>query len=373
MTTPLTNLRMLDLSRQLPGPFCSTMLADLGMDVLVITNPTDPFGVGIPFLRRNKRSMTLNLKRDAGREIFLRLAADADVVLDGFRPGVTQRLGIDYATLAAHNPRLIYCAITGYGQDGPYRDRVGHDVNYLGYGGVLNFIGHADGPPVIPGVQIADIGAGSLMAVVGILAAVIARQQTGRGQLVDVAMLDGAVMWNVYHLLLHLLGQHPTRGTAQLTGRYACYTVYETRDGRYVTVGAYEPYFWATLCRHFGREDLIDLQWSEPHREAVLSFFRGAFREKTLAEWMAELGDKEICFGPVNTMDDVFADPQVQHRGMLPRDGDTHTVGPPIKLSATPASIRTPPPTFGQHTDEVLHALGLADAEIARLRNDGTI
>jgi crotonobetainyl-CoA:carnitine CoA-transferase CaiB-like acyl-CoA transferase len=374
MTTPLANLRLLDLSRQLPGPFCSTLLGDLGMDVLAIASPTDPFGIGIPFLARNKRSMTLNLKSAAGREIFLRLAADADVLLEGFRPGVARRLGIDYETLSARNPRLIYCAITGYGQDGPYRDRVGHDVNYLGYGGVLNFIGPPDGPPVIPGVQVADIGAGSLMAAVGILAAVIARQQTGRGQFVDIAMLDGAVMWNVYHLLLHRLGQHPRRGTAQLTGRYACYAVYETRDGRFVTVGAYEPHFWATLCRHFGREDFVDQQWAEaPQREAMLAFFRAAFREKTLAEWMAELGDVEICFGPVNTIDGVLADPQVRHRGMLIADGASHTVGNPIKLSATPPSLRTPPPTFGAQTDEVLGGLGFSGAEIGRLRADGVV
>src|SRR5215831_3003870 len=162
MPTPLNTLRMLDLSRQLPGPFCSTLLADLGMDVLVIASPTDPFGIGIPFMARNKRSMTLNLKAPAGRDVFLQLAEYADVLLEGFRPGVAARLGIDYETLRARNPRLIYCAITGYGQDGPYRDKVGHDVNYLGYAGVLNFIGEAGRPPIIPGVQIADIGAGSL-------------------------------------------------------------------------------------------------------------------------------------------------------------------------------------------------------------------
>ena len=374
MTTPLATLRMLDLSRQLPGPFCSTMLADLGMDVLVIASPTDPFGVGIPFMARNKRSMMLNLKSDAGRDLFFRLVADADVLLEGFRPGVAQRLGIDYAALSARNPRLIYCAISGYGQDGPYRDRVGHDVNYLGYAGVLNFIGTAEGPPVIPGVQIADIGAGALMAAVGILSAVIARASSGRGQLVDIAMTDGAVMWNAYHLLLHMLGQGPQRGTAQLTGRYACYAVYETRDARYVTVGAYEPHFWATLCRHFGREDFVDQQWAEsPQREALLAFFRAAFREKTLAEWLDELGPKEICFGPVNTIDDVCADPQLRHRGMISGDAATPTIGNPIKLSDTPASIRSAPATFGQHTNEVLRTLGLGDVEIARLRADGVV
>src|SRR5262245_47317270 len=190
MPSPLARYRMLDLSRQLPGPFCSTLLADLGMDVLAITAPNDPFGTGIPFLQRNKRSMTLNLKAPGGRDVFRRLAAEADVVLEGFRPGVAARLGIDGETLRRDNPRLVYCAISGYGQDGPYRDRVGHDVNYLAQAGVLEYVGEADRPPVIPGVQIADVGAGSLMAAVGILGALIAREATGRGQLVDVAMLD---------------------------------------------------------------------------------------------------------------------------------------------------------------------------------------
>jgi crotonobetainyl-CoA:carnitine CoA-transferase CaiB-like acyl-CoA transferase len=374
MTTPLAKLRMLDLSRQLPGPFCSTILGDLGMDVLVIAAPTDPFGLGIPFLARNKRSMTLNLKSDAGREIFMRLVSEADVLLEGFRPGVTKRLGIDYPTLSKHNERLIYCAITGYGQDGPYRDYVGHDVNYLGYAGVLNFIGAPNGPPVIPGVQIADIGAGSLMAAIGILSAVIARGQTGRGQMVDIGMLDGAVMWNVYNILLHTLGQDPQRGRVQLTGWYPCYAIYETRDDRYVTVGAFEKPFWTTLCRHFGREDFIEQQWVEgTQRDAMFAFFRAAFREKTLAQWMQELGTKDICFGPVNGIADVFADPQIRHRNMVIQDGDTRTVGHPVKLSDTPASIRSAPATFGQHTDEVLGSFGYGAGEIERLRADGIV
>ncbi len=377
--TPLANLKLLDLSRQLPGPFCSTMLADLGMDVLMIAAPKDPFATGIPFLARNKRSMTLNLKSERGREIFQRLASDTDIVLEGSRPGVAKRLGIDYETLSAKNPGLIYCSISGYGQDGPYRDKVGHDVNYLGYAGVLNYVGEAGGPPVIPGVQIADIGAGSLMATVGILGAVIARQQSGRGQYVDIAMLDGAFAWNVYHLLMYQLsGQMPLRGREQLTGRYPCYAVYETRDGRHVTVGAFEPHFWATLCRHFGREDFIADQWAEgERREEMFRVLRAGFRDKTMAEWLRELGDEDICFGPVATLDEVLADPQLRHRGMVVEmetaAGRMVMPGTPIKLSATPPSLRTPPPVFGEHTDEVLRELGISDAEIARLRAEAVV
>jgi crotonobetainyl-CoA:carnitine CoA-transferase CaiB-like acyl-CoA transferase len=371
----LGHLRMLDLSRQLPGPFCSTLLADLGMDVLVVGAPNDPFGTGIPFLARNKRSMTLNLKTDAGRDIFRRLAADADVVLEGFRPGVTARLGVDYETLGATNPRLVYCAITGFGQDGPYRDRVGHDVNYLGWAGVLNYVGEAGGPPVIPGVQIADIGGGGLMAALGILTALIARERTGRGQLVDVAMVDGALAWNVYHVLLRALsGRSPERGRTQLTGHHPCYAVYETRDGRHVTVGAYEDHFWANLCRHFGREDFIAAQWDEgERREEMFRFFRDAFRRKTLAEWVRELGDADICFGPVNTLEETFADPQVRHRGMVLGEDASLAPGPPVKLSETPATIRSAPPAFGQHTDEVLRGLAFGPGEIERLRADGIV
>jgi len=379
MATPLGKYRMLDLSRQLPGPFCSTMLGDLGMDVLTIAAPTDPFGVGISFLARNKRSMTLNLKSNEGREILLRLVDESDVLLEGFRPGVMARLGIDYATLAARNPRLVYCSITGYGQDGPYASKVGHDVNYLGYGGVLNFIGEQDQPPVIPGVQIADIGGGSLMAVIGILTALLARDATGRGQAVDIGMLDGAVAWNVYHMLLYQVsGRLPGRGTGQMTGRHACYAVYRTSDDRYLTIGAYEGHFWAVLCRHFAREDFVEQQWADGEKRVeMLEFFRAAFRTKTLAAWMGELGALDICVGPVSTLDDVYADPQVRHRGMILEvdgpAGKQRMPASPIKLSDTPPSVRTPPPVFGGDTDAVLARLGFDAAQAARLRGEGIV
>jgi len=370
---------MLDLSRQLPGPFCSTLLADLGMEVLTITAPNDPFATGIPFLARNKRSMTLNVKAPAGRELLVRLARDADVLLEGFRPGVAERLGIDYETLRRGNPRLVYCAISGYGQDGPYRGRVGHDVNYLAQAGVLEYVGEEGRAPVIPGVQIADIGAGSLMAVIGVMAALMARETTGRGQLVDIAMLDGAAAWNVYHTLLYqLAGTLPVRGREQLTGHWPCYAVYATRDGRHLTIGAYESHFWAALCRHFGREDFVAQQWVEdPEREAMFAFFRDAFRRKTLAEWTTELQALDICFAPVATLEEAFDDPQLRHRGMVVEmdtpAGRTRFFGSPIKLSETPASVRTPPAGLGAHTDEVLASLGLDAAAIAKLHADGVV
>lgn len=379
MPHPLDDIRMIDLSRQLPGPFCSTLLADLGMDVLCIGAPGDPFGGGIPFLARNKRSMTLNLKSDEGRAILARLLEGVDVLLEGFRPGVTRRLGIDWETLSARDPRLVYCSISGYGQDGPYRDRVGHDVNYLGYAGVLAYNGTEEGPPVIPGAQLADVAGGSLMATIGILTALHARGRTGRGQWVDVAMLDGAVAWNVYPMILRQwLGTSPRRGAEPLTGRHPCYAIYETRDGRHVTIGAYEPHFWANLCRYFGRAEWIPLQWDEGGTRAeMFAFFREAFRAKTLAQWMSELGEADVCFGPVSTIDEVFDDPQVRHRGMIvdidgPM-GPMRSTGVPLRLSDTPGGLHRPPVPFGHDTEAVLDGLGYDAAAIADLRARGIV
>jgi crotonobetainyl-CoA:carnitine CoA-transferase CaiB-like acyl-CoA transferase len=227
-------------------------------------------------------------------------------------------------------------------------------------------------------VQIADIAGGALMATVGILSAVIARMQTGTGQFVDVSMLDGSLSCNAYHILMYqLTGQLPQRGGEQLTGRYPCYAVYETRDGRHVTVGAFEPHFWTTLCRHFDREDFIPRQWDADACEEMFAFFRAAFRQKTMVEWVAELADQDICFGPVNTLDETFADPQLRQRSMLVEmkgpQGTSTVLGTPIKLSDTPATLRTPPPGFGEHTDSVLGGLGFSTAEIAYLRAAGVV
>jgi crotonobetainyl-CoA:carnitine CoA-transferase CaiB-like acyl-CoA transferase len=370
---------MLDLSRQLPGPFCSMLLADLGMDVLAVLSPTDPMGTGVPLLGRNKRSLTLNLKSPEGRDIFHRLARDADIVLEGARPGAAARLGVDWETLRAINPRLVYCSISGYGQDGPYRDRVGHDVNYLGYAGVIGLTGN-DAGPAIPGVQIADIGGGTLMATVGILAALWAREETGRGQFVDIAMLDGSVAWQVLNVMRWLADkQEPVRGETMLTGHHPCYAVYETRDRRHVTVGALEPHFWRTLCERLGFPEYAETQFAEG--ETRLEMFRrvrARFRERTMAEWVAELGDLDICFGPVATLSEMMRDPQVRHRGMVTEMDDGKgrrltALGNPIKLSDTPPTLRTLPPALGEHTDEVLARLGYSPADVAGLRARGVV
>jgi crotonobetainyl-CoA:carnitine CoA-transferase CaiB-like acyl-CoA transferase len=370
---------MLDLSRQLPGPFCSTLLGDLGMDVLVVANPRDPFGAGIPFLGRNKRSMTLNLKTDAGRNILERLVRESDVLLEGFRPGVMDRLGVGWERLRQVNPRLVYCAISGYGQDGPLRDRVGHDINYLALAGVLDGMGPAGGPPALAAVPFADTAGGGLMAAVGILGALVARQHTGRGQMVDVAMLDGSLAMNVYYALLRQLeGRTPVRGATQLTGKYPCYAIYETKDGRHVTIGAYEDHFWSTLCRHFGRDDFVPHQWdTAAKRDEMFAFFRAAFREKTQAEWVKELEALEVCFAPVLTLDETFEHPHVRHRGMAYElqtpAGSMLCPGPPWKLSDTPATVRSGPHVFGSDTDAVLSTLGYDAAAIAKLRADGVV
>ena len=377
---PLGRFRMLDLSRQLPGPFCSTLLADLGMDVLVITAPRDPFGMGIPFLARNKRSMTLDLKTDAGRDIFLRLVDSADVLLEGFRPGVMQRLGFDWEALRARNPRLVYCAISGYGQDGPYRERVGHDVNYLGFAGVIDITGTTGGPPAIPGVQIADIGGGALMAATGILSALLAREATGEGQLVDIAMMDGAVAWQVIHVFDALAqGTRQRRGETMLTGRFPCYALYETKDGRWLTVGALEPHFWRTLCGALGMPELAEHQFADGSaRDETFRRVRAKFKERTMAEWVAALADLDVCVGPVATVGEMLDDPQVRHRQMVTEVVDRagvsrRTLGNPLKLSATPPTFRTPPAEFGAHTDEVLAGLGYSPADVGGLRARGVV
>jgi crotonobetainyl-CoA:carnitine CoA-transferase CaiB-like acyl-CoA transferase len=377
----LEGIKFLDLSRLFPGPYCSMILADLGADVLRIEDRRFAGeGPGMPTVMRNKRHMTLNLKHPQGKDIFYRLAREGDVILEGFRPGVTARLGIDYESIKKINEKMIYCSVTGYGQDGPYRNMVGHDVNYLSFGGVLGLNGEAGGDPVIPPIQVADMAAGGMNAALGIMGALIARQRTGRGQYIDISMLDGIVAMLPFPVsLLWGLGQNPRRGDTLLSGRYPCYSVYETREGGFISIGALEPRFWEALCRKLGREDFIPSQYDEGEkREEIFSFLRATFKTKTREEWMEELKDVDVCFGKVLTLEETLRDPQVVSRGMVTdfedvRKGKMRLLSSPLKLSDTPPDIRTPPADFGEHTEEVLGELGFNADQIEELKKSGAV
>ena len=377
----LEGIKILDLSRLFPGPYASMILADLGADVLRIEDRRFAGeGPGMPTVMRNKRHMTLNLKHPQGKEIFFRLAREADVVLEGFRPGVTRRLGIEYESIRGVNEKIIYCSVTGYGQDGPYRDMVGHDINYLSFGGVLGLNGDTGGAPVVPPIQVADMAAGGMNAALGILAALIARQRTGRGQYIDISMLDGVVAMLPFPAsMLWSLGQSPRRGDTLLSGRYPCYQVYETKDGGFISIGALEPRFWEALCKKLGREDFIPAQYDEGEKRAeMFSCLRETFKKKNREEWMGELQDLDVCVGKVLDLEETFRDPQVVCRRMVTEfqdagKGKMKLLSSPVKLSETPPDIRAAPAEFGEHTGEVLRELGYNADQIAEMKRTGVV
>ncbi len=377
----LEGIKVLDLSRLFPGPYCSMILADLGAEVLrVEVRRFDGEGPGMPTVMRNKRHMTLNLKHAQGREIFFRMARGADVLLEGFRPGVTKRLGIDYETLEKTNPALIYCSVTGYGQDGPYRDMVGHDINYLSFGGVLGLSGEPGGKPVVPPIQVADMAAGGMYAALGIMAALLVRHRTGRGQYIDISMMDGIVAMLPFPASQFWgSGKLPQRGDTLLSGRFPCYSVYETKEGKYISIGALEPRFWSALCKRLGREDYIAHQYDEgSKRSEIFLSLQKTFKTRTREEWMDELRDLDVCFGKVLDLDEAFEDPQVVHRRMLvdfqdKKKGKMQLLASPIKMSETPPDIRTAPARFGEHTEEVLRELGFGEEEIEKMKKDGVV
>ncbi len=396
MALPLEDVRVLDMSRLLPGGFCSLLLADFGADVVKVEDTAmgdyirwappyhegaDDSAKGALFLslNRNKRSIRLNLKSEAGRDVLLRLVRDADVLLESFRPGVLDRLGVGWERLRQENPGLIYCPITGYGQDGPLRDRAGHDMNYLGLVGLLGLTGEADGPPVQAAGQIADVGGGALMAAFGILAALRHRDVTGEGQMVDVSMADGALSWLALVAARHLAdGVTPQRGEMELAGSLVCYRPYACADG-HVTLGALEPKFWAAWCRGVGREDLIDHAFEGPgsdtHREV-----EAIFAARTRDEWQAFAAEHDCCLEPVLELDEVLRSELVRAREMVVEIDQPGAVEPvrllgvPVKLSATPGDVRQRPgPALGEHTHEVLAQAGLGQEEIAALEEAGAV
>jgi len=394
MARAFAGVRILDLSRLLPGAYCSLLFADLGAEVIKIEEPGlgdyarvsapqwGDSGIGAYFLllNRNKKSFSLNLKTEAGKAVFRRLVQTADVLLESFRPGVMDRLGLGWEALRVVNPRLVYCAISGYGQDGPYRELVGHDINYMGYSGALSVTGPRGGPPLMPGVQVADLGGGSLLGAFGIAAALLHRRESGRGQFIDVSMTDGVVSWLAAYLgPFFATGEVPGRGEERLNGGWACYQVFETADGRHLTLGALEPKFWANLCRLIGRADLVSLQYAEEKvRDDVEGELRAIFRTRARDEWVALLHTVDVCAGPVLTLDEVLRDPQLRARGLFgevthPTLGPIPQVAFPVKLSETPGRMETAPPTLGAHTDEILDELGYDAEAIATFHRDGVL
>lgn len=391
---PLEGIRVLDLSRLAPGPFCSMLLGDMGADVLLIEAPADgklanAIGGGrsqdlekaaaYNTLSRNKRSIVLNLREPDAREIFYQLAAEADVVLEGFRPGVVKRLGVDYETVRQRNERIVYCSLSGFGQTGPYSQLVGHDINYISVGGALGMVGWPDAPPAIPMNIIADFAGGGLHAAFGILTALLARERTGKGQHVDIAMSDG-VMYLLASLTGSVLagGPSPTRGGTILNGSVPHYNVYECADGGWISIGSLEPHFWVNLCKAMGREDFIPHQWDAGKRDEIFAHFRGQFKSKTRDEWFEVLKQSDICAGPVYSLEEALNDPHNRAREMLievdhPTLGKVKQLGIGTKLSETPGSVRSTAPLPGQHTDDVLVSIGYDAGAIASLRERGVV
>jgi alpha-methylacyl-CoA racemase len=392
---PLSDVKVLDLTRLLPGGFCSLLLADLGAQVLKVEDTgmgdyvrwAPPYygdeerqGLGTRSalflsLNRGKRSARLNLKSDQGREALLRLVAEHDVVLDGFRPGVLDRLGVGYEQMREANPGIVYCAITGYGQTGPNTQRSGHDMNYLGLVGLLGLTGAADGPPVQSAGQIADLGGGALMAALGVMAALHERGRSGEGQMVDVSMADGSLTWLAMVAARYFCdGEVPHRGDLELAGGIVCYLPYEAADG-WVTCGALEPKFWAAFCDGVERPDLIEKQFEKPGSDAwreVAEIFRSRSRE----QWREFADEHDCCIEPVLDLDEALESDLVREREMVveleqPGIGPVRLLGHPLKLSRTPARPDRPAPAFGEHTAEALREVGYGEEEIEAMLESG--
>ncbi|UCG14015.1 MAG: CoA transferase [Deltaproteobacteria bacterium] len=392
MEAALEGIRILDLSRLLPGPFCSMLLADFGADVVKIEAPITGdyirwwpprFGGNSGFhvvLNRNKRSLTLNLKTAEGKEIFQQLVGGADVVLEGFRPGVMERLGQGYERLARVNPDLIYCAITGYGRTGPRALRSGHDINYLALGGVLSHSGRDD-RPTLPGVQIADLGGGALLAAFSVVTALLARERAGGGQCIDISMLDGTLSWNCLRWGKYLAnGAVPRPGDDIFNHGFACYNLYETRDRRYMALGALEPQFWEVFCEAMERPDWNRKDYFEPgsHQRILQEEIAAIFQQKTQADWIEHFENYDCCCEPLLHLNEAMEDSQVQARNMVVELvheswGAYRQLGIAPKFSRTPGKISTHAPDLGEHTGIILEELGYSRGQIETLRANGVV
>jgi crotonobetainyl-CoA:carnitine CoA-transferase CaiB-like acyl-CoA transferase len=381
---PLTGVRVLDLTRLLPGPFCTMLLADMGADVIKVEEPgtgdymrwTPPLIDGQSALfnavNRNKRSVTLNLKSEPGRDLLMQLIDHADVLVEGNRPGVMDRLGLGWNAIHKRNPKLVMCSITGYGQDGPFASRAGHDLNYMATAGALGLNGIRGRPPVPLAVQVADVGAGGLQPAVAILGALVGVQRGGEGRLLDASMTDGAVTWLALELAAIGAGEVAVRGDRRLTGRYACYRVYACKGGGFYSVGALEPKFWATLCQAVGKPELVPLQFAEGTEGVrVHQEMEAVFASKSRSEWQHDLDGLEVCCEPVLDLNEIESHPQVVARRLIERHGDRVEVRPAIPIRAD--WRRLDAPALGQHTPEILAEVGVDSSRLEALRKQGAV
>ena len=392
---PLSGMVTLDLTQILAGPMCTMVLADMGADVIKIEKPNggdDNRRMGPPFIKewsagflavnRNKRSLALDLRNEAGRSVFRRLVEDADVVVENFRPGVMERLGLGYAELAAIKPSLVYCTISGFGSTGPARNRGGFDLVAQGVSGLMSITGHPNSPPAKVGVPVTDLTAG-LFAANGIMAAYINALKTGQGQMVDTSLMEAGVAYTVWESSVYFAeGEIPgPLGSAHRVS--APYQALRTRDG-YLNLGAATQPTWEQLCRAIGREDLMEDErfrapWDRKAREEELAaLLEETFSTEDTEHWLQLLDSAGVVAGPIYNMEQVYRDPQVLAREMLvdtedPELGTIHNIGVPVKLSATPGSIRRRAPALGEHSDEILLEHGFTQGEVDELLNAGVI
>ena len=386
----LDGLHVLDLSRLLPGPLCTMILGDLGADVVKVEQPeigdyarfAPPLigdtGSAFLMLNRNKRSITLNLKNAEAKEILHKLATKADVFVESYQPGVAERLGVGYPAIRKVNEHIIYCSISGYGQTGPYRDLVGHDLNYAAYSGAIGATGLKGGPPVIPAVQISDIQS-AIYAAVAITAALYRREKTGEAGFIDVSLMDTAVASMIMPLSFHFAGASTERGESFLSGGAPFYNVYETKDRRFISIASLEPKFWVELCNALGVEEYQDQQIvSAQVSQQIRADLAEKFREKKRDEWVKILNEREIPCAPVYDVSEVPADPQVRARKMIfemetEAFGKLNQLATPIRISHNPLIVRSGPPKLGQHTLEILRGLGYSTKDVERLKTEGAI
>lgn len=389
MKQALEGIRVLDLSRLLPGPYCTMMLGDLGAEIIKIeevkggdpTRQTPPLlgsqGAAFRQVNRNKKSIAIDLKNAAGRDLFLQLCERADVVIEQFRPGVVDRLGVGYQTVSEINPQIVYCSLTGFGQDGPHRNRSGHDLNYLALSGVLGITTDDKGKPAMSGIQIADL-AGGMVAAYAILAALLARQHTGRGQYVDVSMFDVMMTMLPIAAAQFFAGKSFAVGDKMvLSGAYPFYNVYETSDGKWMTLGALEPKFWANFCATVGRVDLAAKQYvGGEEKRRLFEEVKAIFRSRTQSAWVETMRDADCCCEPVLTLGEAFEHEQARARQMVLEEeagGAMRQLGFAYKMSATPPRLNSRSPELGEHTEELLAELGMNEEERARLFNEGVV